>query len=439
MFKKTELLQENYPNLFDNALQFSSNLELCSLLHSNNITLDKHFKYNYIIALDYVSSINSKNTNYKQYLENISDFTNINKGNWIFTSLGYDTKNGIEKLSSNNLEKTNFDDFELFIPKYVFISKNEEIYFHWHESISENEANDFLENLYNSEINSTCGNTYNFNKFEHRISKQQYLDNIESAKASIKHGDIYEMNFCQEFYVENAEINQPWQIFRNMQSMSPAPFSAYYKSDQMHLISASPERYIQKEDCRIISQPIKGTARRIADKQLDLESKELLQNSIKERAENIMIVDLVRNDLSRIPSANNTIVEELCQIYSFRHVHQMISTVSTKVDKNICFGEILKSTFPMGSMKGAPKTKSMEIIEDLVGRKRGLFSGSIGYIEPNGDFDFNVVIRSLIYNSKSNYLSLSTGGAITYLCNAEDEYNESLLKAEAVFKLFEKN
>ena len=439
MFKRRELLEDNYPNLFDKALQLSSNLEHCSLLHSNNITLDKHFRYNYLIALESASLLNSKKLNYEQYLESISEFTKDNNGNWIFASLSYDIKNGIEKLSSNNLEKTNFNDFELFIPKYVFSSKNGELIFHYHESISEKDANDFLGNLYHSEINSNCDNTYNFNKFEHRINKQQYLNKIESAKASIKHGDIYEMNFCQEFYVEDASIDYPWQTFRKLQSISPAPFSAYYKSKQMHLISASPERYMQKDDCRIISQPIKGTAGRIADKQLDLEAKEELQKSIKERAENIMIVDLVRNDLSRIPSASNTIVEELCHIYSFRHVHQMISTVSTEVNKNLCFGDILKATFPMGSMTGAPKLKSMEIIEKLEDTKRGLFSGSIGYIDPNGDFDFNVIIRSLIYNSKSNYLSLSTGGAITYLCNAEDEYNESLLKAEAIFKLFDKN
>ncbi len=439
MFKKRELIQDNYPNLFYKALQLGSNIDHCSLLHSNDLSLDKHFRYKYLIALESVSLINSETLNYSEYLNVISKFSNRNNGNWIFASLSYDIKNSIEKLSSNNLEKTNFNDFELFIPKYVFSLNNEELVFHWHESISKNEANNFLETLNNSELDSTRVNNYNFNKFNHRISKQQYLDKIESAKTSIKHGDIYEMNFCQEFYVENAKIEYPCQTFKNMQSLSPAPFSAYYKSQNMHLLSASPERYMQKDNCRIISQPIKGTAGRISNKKLDLAAKESLQKSIKERAENIMIVDLVRNDLSRIPSAKNTIVEELCQIYSFRHVHQMISTVSTEVDKNLCFSEILKATFPMGSMTGAPKLKSMEIIENLEDTKRGLFSGSVGYIDPNGDFDFNVIIRSLIYNSASKYLSLSTGGAITYLCNAEEEYNESLLKAAAVFKLFEKN
>lgn len=439
MFQKKELLEKNYPNLFDKALQLSTNLEHCSLLHSNNIKLDKHFRYNYIIALDYVSLINCKGINYQHYIDDISKFTNSNNGNWIFASLSYDIKNGIENISSNNLEKTNFNDYELFTPKYVFTSKNNKLIFHWHESILEAEANIFLEKLQNSSINPDCNNSYNFEKFEHRISKQQYFKNIESAKSSIKQGDIYEMNFCQEFYVENANIEYPWKTYRKLQTMSPAPFSAYYKSEQMHLISASPERYIQKDKLKIISQPIKGTARRVANNQLDRETKDELQKSIKERAENIMIVDLVRNDLSKIPSAKNTIVEELCAIYSFRHVHQMISTISTEVNKKVCFGDILKATFPMGSMTGAPKLKSMEIIEQLEETKRGLFSGSVGYIDPDNDFDFNVIIRSLIYNDKSKYLSLSTGGAITYLCNTEDEYNESLLKAEVIFKLFEKN
>jgi para-aminobenzoate synthetase component 1 len=202
--------------------------------------------------------------------------------------------------------------------------------------------------------------------------------------------------------------------------------------NEIFILSASPERFIKKEGHRIISQPIKGTSRRHADTLLDIASKKDLANNEKERAENIMIVDLVRNDLSHTAKKGSVHVDELCKIYSFKQVHQMISTISSELDEKYDFIDVLKTTFPMGSMTGAPKIRAMQLIEQYEQTKRGIYSGAIGYITPDGDFDFNVVIRSLIYNQENKYLSFIAGGAITYQSNPEKEYAESLLKAEAI-------
>ncbi len=436
MFISKVLEKEHFPAIYDNLLQLSEEFELCSIFNSNEITSDKYSKYKWIIALDSISQISSNTLKSENYIDELQLFIDDNKNEWIFSALSYDLKNGIENLYSNNSDNLLFDDFHFFIPKFIIILDNKnELTLSYHSLVSNEELLGFkvkLEPIKNKK--SICN--HNIEAFTTRISKQDYINTIDSIRKDIKYGDIYEMNFCQEFYVESARIDNPWMIYEKMCKLSPAPFSAYYKNKDKHLISASPERYIQRTNYTIISQPIKGTARRINNEQEDQRIAKALQESIKERAENIMIVDLIRNDLSRIPKSKNTRVEELCEIYSFKYVHQMISTISAEINSKTKFTDIIKTTFPMGSMTGAPKISSMELIEKYEEIKRGLFSGSVGYIEPNGNFDFNVIIRSLLYNSTANYLSLSTGGAITYLCNAEDEYQESLLKAEAVFKLF---
>lgn len=249
-------------------------------------------------------------------------------------------------------------------------------------------------------------------------------------------GDIYEMNFCQEFYDENANID-PWETYKRLNAFSPAPFSCFLKMEDHFLISSSPERFIRKERKMIYSQPIKGTAKRGKTADADKSIKnELVQNK-KEIAENIMIVDLVRNDLSKVAKKGSVKVEELCEPYSFPQVHQLISTIAAEAKENINPTDILKACFPMGSMTGAPKIRAMKLIEKYEITKRGLFSGSVGYIDPDGNFDFNVVIRSILYNQKNQYLSFITGGAITALSEANSEYDECLLKANAMKKVLQ--
>ena len=249
-------------------------------------------------------------------------------------------------------------------------------------------------------------------------------------------GDMYEANFCMEFYAENAAIN-PLEKFLKLNEISKAPFSVFFKNHKHYLLSASPERYLKKVGETIISQPIKGTSKRSSDPVEDEKSKQFLESDSKERAENIMITDLVRNDLSHTAQKGSVEVVELCKIYSFLQVHQMISTITSKLDAQYAPVDVLKTTFPMGSMTGAPKISVMKIIENLEETKRGLYSGAVGYFTPEGDFDFNVVIRSILYNQENQYVSFSVGSAITAQSVPEKEYEECLLKAKAMHEVLE--
>jgi para-aminobenzoate synthetase component 1 len=271
-------------------------------------------------------------------------------------------------------------------------------------------------------------------KIEQRISKENYIAKVNQMLEHIYRGDIYEANFCMEFYAENAII-EPVKIYQKLNTISKPPFAIFFKNNEQYLLCASPERYLRKEGNKVISQPIKGTAKRFSDLVLDENSKTELETNPKERSENIMIVDLVRNDLSHTAIKGSVEVEELCGIYTFEQVHQMISTVVSTVETTTSPIEILRTTFPMGSMTGAPKISAMKIIEELEETKRGLYSGAVGYFSPENDFDFNVVIRSILYNAKENYISFSVGSAITSQSNSEQEYEECLLKAKAMFEV----
>ncbi len=265
-----------------------------------------------------------------------------------------------------------------------------------------------------------------------RLKKAEYLSIIRQLQQHILRGDCYEINFCQEFFATGAVID-PLALFQRLVTLSPNPFSALYRLEDNWLLCASPERFLKKAGTRIISQPIKGTAARIqGEPSADLQQKDQLAQSAKDRSENVMIVDLVRNDLARICLEGSVVVDELFGIYSFPQVYQMISTISGEVDQGKSFTEILAATFPMGSMTGAPKERVRQLIDQYENFTRGIFSGSVGYITPAGDFDLNVVIRSIIYNSTRQYLSFPAGSGITFYSDPELEWEECLLKAAAI-------
>jgi para-aminobenzoate synthetase component 1 len=265
-----------------------------------------------------------------------------------------------------------------------------------------------------------------------RIRKDEYLLKLDLIQKHIYRGDIFEMNFCQEFYSDDALIDPP-SLYARLKSLSPAPFSCLYRFNDRFLISSSPERFLKKKGSGIISQPMKGTIKRSCDRETDRKLRLKLRGDPKEVAENLMIVDLVRNDLSKTALKNSVRVEELCKIYSYPTVHQMVSTINSELNPGQSITDILRSTFPMGSMTGAPKIRAMQIIEQYEETKRGIYSGAAGYITPEEDFDFNVIIRSILYNQTNHYLSFITGGAVTANSVAENEYEECLLKAEALF------
>ena len=270
---------------------------------------------------------------------------------------------------------------------------------------------------------------------QQRLSRDEYIQKIKALQGHILRGDCYEINFCQEFYAEGVTID-PVGVFRKLNALSPNPFSALYKLEDKYLLCASPERFLYREGSRIVSQPIKGTARRAKGNEVEDELlKESLRQNAKERAENVMVVDLVRNDLSRVCREGSVRVDELFGVYTYPQVHQMISTVSGVLEEGCSFPHIIAATFPMGSMTGAPKKRVMELIRDYERGSRGIFSGTVGYINPAGDFDFNVVIRSIMYNASTHYLSYQVGSGITFYCDAEKEWEECLLKGEAIKKV----
>ena len=351
---------------------------------------------------------------------------------WLFGHLCYDIKNETEQLSSNNFDGIRFPDMYFFVPEIVIqLTENEMLLF-----CEDGQAVQIFAAIQScaTVTANTIVKPFSINS---RISKEIYISTINKLLAHIARGDCYEINFCQEFFAENAIID-PLEVYQKLSAISPNPFAALYKLENKYCICASPERYLKKTGNKIFSQPIKGTAvRKPGNSQSDEISKQLLQNSAKEKSENVMVVDLVRNDLSKICKEGTVKVDELFGIYSFPQLHQMISTISGQMEDNKDWVDAVKATFPMGSMTGAPKKKVMELIEQYEQTKRGLFSGTIGYIKPGGDFDFNVVIRSILYNASDNYLSFQAGSAITFHSDPEEEYEECLLKAAAIKKVLE--
>jgi para-aminobenzoate synthetase component 1 len=355
---------------------------------------------------------------------------------WIFGYLSYDLKNDVEQLSSKNHDELEFPDLCFFQPKKIISIKGDVAYFNYLNMVDDEIETDFqsiLECFKNEEIVEPTKTNI---RIKMRIFKDEYFRGVKQMLAHIHRGDIYEANFCQEFYATDTQIDV-LKTYRKLNRISKAPFATFLKLSNKYLLSASPERYLRKEGIKIISQPIKGTAKRSLDSVEDEQLKSKLALDEKERAENIMIVDLVRNDVSKSALKGSVTVEELCKVYSFQQVHQMISTITAEVkaDKNPV--EIIRETFPMGSMTGAPKISAMQIIEELEAFKRGLYSGAVGYFTPEGDFDFNVVIRSILYNSSKKYVSYSVGGAITAKAIPEKEYEECLLKAKAMREVLE--
>ena len=327
-----------------------------------------------------------------------------------------------------------FPDLFFFQPKKVFIFQGNQVSIHYLEEFSFCIQDD-LKTIRNESLLFENLDSLKL-KIESRTSKSSYLEKVKSLQNHIHRGDIYEANFCQEFYAENTKI-QPLETFNKLNKISQPPFASFIKSSDKYLLSASPERYIKKKANKVISQPIKGTAKRSVDKVEDERLAKALSEDEKERSENIMIVDLVRNDMSHTAQKGSVKVEELCKVYSFLQVHQMISTIISEVEEDIRPIKLLETTFPMGSMTGAPKISAMKIIENLEETKRGLYSGSVGYFTPNDDFDFNVIIRSILYNQTEKYVSYSVGSAITAKSNPLKEYEECLIKAKAMREVLE--
>ncbi len=419
--------ERNSSDFKQKALRWAQQYNEVVFLESNagaQISQQQYKSFDAILALGAYTSISSGYSNAFEKLKNFQD----SHQDFLFGFLNYDLKNDIEDLSSIHKEHIGFPDLYFFQPKKVLLWKNNQVELLYLEDLQAEMEFDLKEI---KDIRLTKKAPFNKPEIDSKISKASYVKKVSNILEHIHRGDIYEVNFCQEFYAKNTFID-PVSVYQKLNEISQAPFASYVKLKDKFLLCSSPERFAKKNADKIIVQPIKGTARRIDNILEDQILAENLSNDPKERAENIMIVDLIRNDLSKCAEKGSVKVEELCKVYSFKQVHQLISTVTCKAKKNTNVVEIIKDLFPMGSMTGAPKISAMKIIEEEEETKRGLYSGAVGYFTPEGDFDFNVVIRSILYNSLSQYVSFSVGSAITSLSETEKEYEECLLKAKAL-------
>ena len=382
--------------------------------------------YDFMVAVDAFTSIK---TDADQAFEDFYQYQS-HTNDWLFGYLTYELKNDTEKLTSSNFDGLTFPDLYFFQPKKLFLLKGNQLEIKYLNFCDDEVDADFLEIAETDCFEEPSEQI----SIQARTNRDLYLERVTTMKTHILRGDIYEANYCMEYFAEQANIN-PLTVYNSLNAISQAPFSVFLKLNKHYLLSASPERYLKKMEQKVISQPIKGTAKRHVNPIKDAALVEQLKSDPKEQAENVMIVDLVRNDLSKTAIKKSVKVTEQCAIYSFKQVHQMISTIESEVDLDVSVAKLLKSTFPMGSMTGAPKVSAMQIIEKLENTKRGLYSGSVGYCTPKGDFDFNVIIRSILYNAANNYLSFSVGSAITAASDVEKEYDECNLKAKAMFSV----
>jgi len=415
--KVVEFNIDEIPQFKQRLLLLTEKYSHATILDSNDYHESQHCDY------DLIAGFGAKSLFLPREFSDLETLSS--KGNWCFGYFTYDLKNKLEDLESANFDGVNFPEMCFFEPEIlVEVRKN-------CVKISGKGVTDFILRLNKIDVRFDVVAPVCINP---RVSKEKYIKNVLDLLNHIQLGEIFEINFCQEFYAEEVEIS-PISVYNELNKRSPVPYASFLKIDGRYCLGASPERYVKKVGSKVTCQPIKGTVKRGASSKEDKVLVDSLLSSKKEKAENVMIVDLVRNDLSRFAKNGTVKVDELFGVYSFPQVHQMISTISCEVGKSVSFVDVIKNTFPMGSMTGAPKVSAMKLIEAYELTKRGLYSGALGYIKPNGDFDFNVVIRSVLYNEMERYLSFIVGGAITSNSNPEDEYKETLLKAQAIFEV----
>lgn len=411
---------------------WASDFENFCILDSNSdkvegSRIDKYASYDLLAGIGMINYIKPENDFFNS-LKNYSGLIN----DWKFGHFNFDVKQETESITSSNHDFIGIPDMFFFQPTWVITLKNNKGSFLYPDFISLSEAELQLKTLQKSTFFKKL--IHLKNNLKCRVGKEEYIENVNELKNHIARGDIYEINYCIDYFATNYELD-PYSTWLTLNSYSPNPFSAFYKQNDKFLLSTSPERFLKKVNTKIISQPIKGTKRRGATQDEDLLLKNELKGDPKELAENIMITDLVRNDLSKTAKPGSVKVEEFCEVYTFRHVHQMISTITSELGDEFNFIDAIKNSFPMGSMTGAPKNSALKLIEKYENIKRGIFSGSVGYFDPENGFDFNVVIRSILYNQTTKNISIPIGSAITDNSSPLEEYDECMLKAKPLLEI----
>ena len=402
------------------ALHWSGQFDEISFFNSNGMS-DQWGKFEHILAVKALHSFRADENVFDQ----LDAFLKLHQSQFIPGFLSYDLKNEIEELQTTGKDQLEFPEAYFFVPATILRWTDDQVHIEAEDPVKIYQA------ILDTKIPPTAPIAV---QVQSRWTKGEYVKAFENVQAHIQRGDIYEVNLCQEFFAEDADIS-PVEVYHELNTISPTPFSSFFKVGHHFIMSASPERFLAKKQGKLISQPIKGTAKRGSNSEEDQQIIAEMLRSKKEIAENVMIVDLVRNDLTRSALPGTVEATQLFEIQSFEQVHQMISTITCVQDPKISNVDVFRNTFPAGSMTGAPKIAAMQICDQLEARKRGLYAGSIGYFDSmNDEFDFNVVIRSLLYNKEKQYLSFHTGGAVTNQAAADQEYQECLLKASAILE-----
>lgn len=359
--------------------------------------------------------------------EQLQEFVNAHPNSWIPGFLSYDLKNEVEDLTTREPNRTGMPDAYFFVPRFTLLIGK------YNVEIRAQDPDRAIREIEATIIPEDASIEFS-GKIQQRMPKPAYMEAFHRIQEHLRRGDCYEVNLCQEFYAEEAALN-PLVLYQRLNELSPTPFSCFFKVGDQYIISASPERFLSRQDNMLLSQPIKGTAPRGKDAQEDQRLKSDLENNDKEISENIMIVDLVRNDLTKCALPGTVRAPEIAKAYSFKQVHQLISTITCQVDPKLPSTQAIAHAFPPGSMTGAPKVSAMKLIDRYENSRRGVYSGALGYFSPQGNFDFSVVIRTILYHAERKYLSFHTGGAITLASDGEKEYLECLLKGKAIFEV----
>jgi para-aminobenzoate synthetase component 1 len=414
---KTVFNVKNYPDIKAQLLDWARGSTPIAWYDSNNYP---HLNNNFdaILALDTI--------NENPWITSQKVLQSVLGTDWLFGFFSYEYNAAWEQVTPTNPAFLSVPKLQFFRPKKLWLLKGDQLTALYLET--DNPAVDF-EHIINRVVDDEPA--LKAIDLSPRISKDIYLQHATALKQHIMRGDIYVVNYCMEWYADDVDVS-PMVLFKALNRIGRTPFSAFLSFDDKYLMSASPERFLQRRGDTLTSQPIKGTAARHQDILIDKSVAEALKLDAKERSENIMITDLVRNDLSRIAQKGSVEVSEQCAVYPFAQVHQMISTVKAQCNSAFSSLDIVNACFPMGSMTGAPKQRAMELINQYEHSQRGLYSGAVGYFAPNGDFDFNVVIRSLVYDATSKYLSTHVGSALTAAADPSKEYDECQLKVKAI-------
>lgn len=413
------------PSLKAQLLHWAARHPYCVFLDSCDTDIDQFGRYDFLLGVAGVEATVWRD------LKGLDAAMSTDPLGWRLGYFSYDLKNALEpKLETTHSAAISVPDLQFFQPEIVIAREKGSSWL----SVLRGYREDLM-----AEIEATpvqAAGVTGFSGFTSNFEAEAYKATVDQLREHIRNGDCYEINLSQNFRAE-VEIGAPAALWQELVRLSPVPFAGYARFGDMHLLCASPERFLQLDSGVLCTQPIKGTAARGHTTARDTVNKARLRTSEKEQAENVMIVDLSRNDLYRSCEVNTVEVPHLFEIQTFPQVHHLVSTVTGRKRKDIRPMQAFANTFPPGSMTGAPKFRTCELIDEYERSARGIYSGSLGYIAPGGDFDLNVVIRSLVYDAQSRRISYHVGGAITWDSDPEAEYQETLVKAAAIQKLFE--